>query len=254
LANSLADRFSIFVKPYQYLSFSDNPDFTLDISKTNNGAFTLSLVEKGDSVRYSKTVKDSLTADDCKYFVDGIKRSMRIKYLRNMVDGGALAKDVTVEIVPKKPIAGNNEIIMHPDDAFEIRITNNGTSDYYYTILDIMPDNDMKVLLPDETSEPQDFVIHPKQTIPIGEITVDKGTPNGKEVFKVIVTKTPMDLRGIVNRSKTRSATAKDVKSIESVIDDLFKDSNDQRATRSSIGNVKVDEVGILTCGFTIKN
>ncbi len=254
LANSLADKFSSFVKPFQYLSFSDNPDFTLDIAKTNNGAFTVSLLEKGDSVRYTKTVKDSLSADDCKYFVDGIKRSMRVKYLRNMVDGGALAKDVTVEVVPKKPQAGNNEIIMHPDDAFEIRITNNGTSDYYYTILDIMPDNDMKVLLPDETSEPQDFVIHPKQSIPIGEITVDKGTPNGKEIFKVIVTKTPMDLRGIVNRSKTRSAAAKDVKSIESVIDDLFKDSNDQRATRSSIGNVKVDEVGILTCGFTIKN
>jgi hypothetical protein len=117
-----------------------------------------------------------------------------------------------------------------------------------------MPDNDMKVLLPDETSEPQDFVINPNQTIPIGEITVDEGTPNGKEIFKIIVTKTPIDLRGVVNRTRTRSASAGSPTSIENVIDDLFKDSNDQRATRSSIGNIKVDEVGVLSCGFTIKN
>jgi hypothetical protein len=254
IAQLLENRFTSFVKPYQYLSFSNNPDYTLDISKSSNGAYTVSLLEKGDSVRYVKTVKDSLSADDCKYFVDGIKRSMRVKYLRNMVDGGTLAKDVTVEIVPKKAKPVGNEIILNPEDAFEIRITNNGTSDYYYTIIDIMPDNDMKVLLPDESSEPQDFVIHPKQSIPIGEITVDKGTPNGKEVFKVMVTKTPMDLRGVVNRTKSRSAAAGSVKSIETVIDDLFKDSNDARATRSSMSNVKVDEVGILSCGFTIKN
>ena len=170
-----------------------------------------------------------------------------------MVDGGALSKDIKIEVVPKKTTSNQNEIVMNPNDAFEIRITNNGNTPYYYTIIDIMPDNDMKVLLPDETSEPQDFVINPKQTIPIGEITVDEGTPNGKEVFKIIVTKTPIDLRGVVNRSKTRSAKGAP-NSIENVIDDLFKDSNDQRATRSSIGNIKVDEVGVLSCGFTIKN
>jgi hypothetical protein len=34
--------------------------------------------------------------------LDGIKRSMRVKYLRNMVDGGALSKDIKIEVVPKK--------------------------------------------------------------------------------------------------------------------------------------------------------
>ena len=253
VAKGMESSFASFVKPYQYLSFTNNPDYTLDITKSTNGEYTVSLLEKGDSVRYVKSVKDSLSADDCKYFLEGIKRSMRVKYMRNMMDGGSLAKDIKVEIVPKKASTNSNEIVMNPDDAFEIRITNNGTSDYYYTIIDIMPNNDMKVLLPDENSEAQDFVIHPKQTIPIGEITVDRGTPNGKEIFKVIVTKTPMDLRGIVNRTKTRSANTT-MKSMENMMDDLFKDSNDGRATRSSITNVKVDEVGVLSCGFTIKN
>jgi hypothetical protein len=254
MAKSAMSRFESFVKPFQYISINDNPDFTLNFSKAENGEIKVALFEKGDSVRYVKTIKDSLTADDCKFFLDGIKRSMRVKYLRNMVDGGALAKNVTIKIVPKKQITSSNEIVMSPNDAFEIQITNTGTTPFYYSIIDIMPDNDMKVLLPDETSEPQDFVINPNQTIPIGEITVDEGTPNGKEIFKIIVTKTPIDLRGVVNRTRTRSASAGSPTSIENVIDDLFKDSNDQRATRSSIGNIKVDEVGVLSCGFTIKN
>ena len=252
IANAAATSFTNFIKPFQFLSLGNNPDFTLDISKDNKGSYTVSLLSKGDDVTYTRTIKDSLTAEDCKYFLDGIKRNMRVKYLRNLPDGGVLAKDVTVEIVPKKKQENQNEIVMGWKDAFEIKITNNGKSDYYYTIIDIMPDNEMKVILPDDTSEPQDFVIQPGQTIPIGEIEVDEGTPNGKEMFKIIVSKIPMDLRNVVNRTRTRSANAA-MKSVESVIDDLFKDSNDNRATRSSISNVKVDEVGILSCGFTIK-
>jgi len=253
VANDAVESFKSFIKPFQYLSIGNNPDFTVDISKNDQGSYVVSLIGKGDDVPISRTINGSLTEDDCKFLLNGIKRNMRVKYLRNLPDGGALAKDVTVEIVPKNPSTNPNEIVMTGHDIFEIRITNKGKSDYYYTIIDIMPDNDMKVLLPDETSEPQDFVIQPGQTIPIGEIEVDEGTPDGKEIFKIIVSKIPMDLRPVVNRTRTRSANTA-LKSMESVIDDLFKDSNDQRATRSSISNVKVDEVGILSCGFTVKN
>lgn len=252
VANLIADQFKADIKPYQYLSISDNPDYTLDIAKDASGGYKVSLLEKGDSVRYVKTVTDSLTQDDFKYFLNGIKRSMRVKYLRNMADGGSFAKYIKVEIVPAIKQANQNELVMKPDDAFKIVITNTGTEDYYYTILDIMPDNDVKVLLPDDSSEASDFVIHAGQSIPIGEITVDQGTPNGKEMFKLIVTKAPIDLRSVLNRSKTRSNNA--MRSVETVVDDLFKDSNEGRSTRSSMSNIKVDEVGMVTCGFTVKN
>ena len=32
----------------------------------------------------------------------------------------------------------------------------------------------------------------------------------------------------------------------------MFEEANDKMTSRSSIGNVKVDEVGILTTGFTV--
>jgi hypothetical protein len=252
VATMIAEQFKEDIKPHQYLSISDNPDYTLDITKDASGGYKVSLLEKGDSVRYVKTVTDSLTQDDFKYFLNGIKRSMRVKYLRGLSDGGAFAKNIKVELVPNVKQTNQNELVMRPDDAFKIVITNTGTEDYYYTILDIMPDNDVKVLLPDDSSEASDFVIHPGQSIPIGEITVDKGTPNGKEMFKLIVTKSPIDLRTVLNRSKSRSVTT--MRSVEKVVDDLFKDSNEGRSTRSSMSTIKVDEVGMVTCGFTVKN
>ena len=164
---------------------------------------------------------------------------------------GNFGKYIKVEIVPKVKQTNQNEIVFRPDDAFEIRMTNTGSDDYYYTIIDIMPDNDVKVLIPDDSKEAADYVIHAKESIPIGEISVDKGTPNGKEMFKMIVTKAPIDLRSVLNRTKSRGPG---MRSLETMVDDLFKDSNEQRSTRSSMSNIKVDEVGIVSCGFTIKN
>jgi len=251
VANSIASQFVNDIKPYQFLSISNNPDYTLDIVKDAAGGYKVSLLEKGDSVRYVKTVKDSLTQDDFKYFLNGIKRSMRVKYLRNMVDGGSFGKYIKVEIVPGPKQASQNEVVLRPEETFEIKITNTGTDDYYYTIIDIMPDNDVKVLIPDESKEAQDYVLHKGETFTISGIGVDAGTPNGKEMFKVIVTKAPVDLRGVLNRTRSRGAG---MKSVETMVDDLFKDSNEQRSTRSSVNNVKVDEVGIVSCGFTVRN
>ncbi|MBC7587266.1 MAG: caspase family protein, partial [Chitinophagaceae bacterium] len=101
MGGMIESQFKNDMKPYQYLSLSNNPDYTVDIAKEPSGAYKISLLEKGDSVRYVKTVTDSLSQDDFKYFLNGIKRSMRVKYLRNMADGGNFGKYIKVEIVPK---------------------------------------------------------------------------------------------------------------------------------------------------------
>jgi hypothetical protein len=113
-----------------------------------------------------------------------------------------------------------------------------------------MPDNEAKVLVPEETATPQDYVLAAGQSFTIDGIQVDPGTPRGKEFFKVIFSKSPLDLRSIFNRTQTRSRN--ELQSFEKAIDDMYEEANDKMATRSSIGNVKVDEVGILTTGFTV--
>ena len=249
---ALQKQLQSFIKPYPFLSLSSNADLMLDISG-NNTAYNINLVEKGDSIHYSKIIssKDTLSNDDWNYFMEGIKRAVRIKYFRSISDGGALASDVQIKVAPKAAQVTGNEITLKPMDQFDIKVTNKGKESLYFTIIDLMPNNDIKVLIPDEEEQPQDYIITPGETKTIGSIQVDPGTPRGKEFFKAVFTKVPMDLRTLLNRKKVVRGP---LQSFERVVDDMFKEGAGAKHTRGDVGSVKVDEVGIVTCGFTIAN
>jgi hypothetical protein len=241
-----------FIKSYKFLSLNNNADFMLDITKTAGGS-KLSLVEKGDSIRWVKNLNkgDTLAGADLTSMLDDIKKAMRIKYFRTMSDGGSLANNIQVQVVPAAPSPDPDDLVMKPLSLFNIVLTNNSANNVYYTIIDLMPDNEVKVLLPTDSEEPQDRYLRAGETYTISDIEVDEHTPRGKEFFKVIFTKTPMDLRRVFERKTTRGSG--NLQSFEQVIDDMFKDGKGAQATRSNIGNVKVDEVGIITKGFTIR-
>lgn len=240
-----------YIKPFPFIGLSDNADIMFDIIPTTGNNYKINLIEKGDSVHFSKNIgaDGKLSTEDFNYLLDGIKRNVRIKYFRSINDGGVFANDVKLEIIPKKATTGT-EIQMKEEDEFSIKITNNSTQILYYTIIDLMPNNDIKVLLPDEADEPADYALRPGESKIIEGVSVDKGTPQGKEFFKAIFTKVPMDLRNILNRKKTRGSGS--LQSFEMVVDDMFKESTGGKNTRASVTNVKVEEIGIVTVGFTI--
>jgi len=249
----LKNQIENYIKQYPFLTVSENADMMLDITKQTDGNYLISLVEKGDSIHYSKTIaaKDTVSADDWKYFMDGMKRTVRIKYFRNMTDGGTYANDVALEVIPAKPnIKAGKEMMLKPADQFSIKVTNKGTQALYFTILDLLPNNDIKVLIPDEGEEPQDYIIKPGDTKVIEGIQVDAGTPKGKEFFKGIFSKVPIDLRAVLNRKRTRGSG--ELQSFEKVVDDMFSENITAAHTRSTISQVKVEELGIVTAGFTI--
>jgi hypothetical protein len=51
-----------------------------------------------------------------------IKKAMRINYFRTMSDGGALAQNVNIEIIPRKPSETVNEMALKPLDIFDIKL------------------------------------------------------------------------------------------------------------------------------------
>ncbi|MEI8075007.1 MAG: caspase family protein [Bacteroidota bacterium] len=250
----LAKQLESQIKQYSYLSLTNNADMMLDIKMLKDGSGMISLVEKGDSIHYAKQVNaaDSLSLSDWQYLLEGIKRTIRIKYFRNISDGGVFSNDVRMQVIPEKPSTdATGEIILNPNDQFSIKVSNKGTQPLYFTILDLLPNNDIKVLIPDEADEPQDYIIRPGETKSIDGIQVDAITPKGKEFFKAIFSKVPIDLRAILNRKRTRGSA--ELQSFEKVVDDIFSENNKIKNTRSEISKVKVEELGIITAGFTIQ-
>lgn len=236
---------------YQFISVKDNAEMILDIAP-ENGKVKMELLDRADSTRWEKEMgtADSLSQEDKEALIKSIKNAIRVKYLRSLPDGGLLGNSLQAKITAENNNEGG-ELMLHPGDKYTLSITNNSKENLFFSIVDIMPDNQMKVLIPTPSKEPQDFSIDPKQsrTFPV---RVDAITPSGKEVFKIFITREPIDLRRLFDRNNKRSERGITM-SLEDMIDDTFKDSDDVTATRSTVSSVKLDEAGILTVGFTIK-
>ena len=244
----LKNKVSAIVKPYQFISINNTADLMLDISNKNNKVY-LNLIDRSDSTRWQKELAagDSLSAADAADLIGSIKNSVRIKYLRSLPDGGDLSKNFSVQLTAQNNNDG--ELILKSGDKYTLRLKNNSpTDELFYSIIDIMPDNSMKVLIPTPSTEAPAFSLGPGLSKSFS-VTVDSNTPVGKEIFKVFISKEPLDLKNIFQRKKTRAG----MKSLEDMINETFKDANAESPTRSDINSVKVNETGILTVGFTVQ-
>jgi len=188
-----------------------------------------------------------------KQMLDDLKKAMRITYLRNMADGGTISQNVIVEIIPSVKTEMGADFSLKPKDMFNIKIVNKNSYEVFFTLIDLMPDNQVKILVPYEGKMPQDFAIQPGAEFLIEDVEVDEGTPVGREFMKFIFTRTAIDLRPVLTRAGTRSAEAAHKSGLDNVLDDMFKDSEDGSSTRSVIRSVKIDEVGVVTRSFNIR-
>lgn len=236
------------VQPYRFLSLSDNADFKIEVG-SSTGTKKALLTDRNDILLWSGTVTkdDSLSATDKKEMIASIKKAMRVKYLRTMPDGGDFAAYIKAEIVPAKeyPAAG---IVMQEGDGYSLRIRNNSDTKLFYTVLDIYPDNQVTVLYPYKGKEPSDYMVDKNATI-VRKLSVSKGTPLGTEYLKIIVSKEPMDLRSVFEKTIQRD----EMRSFQVVLDDLFNEHNGEKTTRADVSSIKVEEIGIVTVHFTIK-
>jgi hypothetical protein len=170
-----------------------------------------------------------------------------------MPDGGSMVKNVIVEIIPLSNPSATDDLWMGEGEKFKIRIVNNNPYKLYFNLVDITPDNAVKVLIPSgDLANEEDYVVQAQSEFVIDEVEVDHGTPAGREFMKFIFTKTALDLRPVLARSGTRGPANRS--GMENVFNDMFKDGNDFISTRSNIpSKVKVEEVGVVTRSFSIK-
>lgn len=238
-----------FLLPQSFVQENNQPDFTIQL---NNewGKTKVELIEKNDSTRYQAFAaeQDTLSYDNLTAILENIKKGMRIKFLRKIEDGGSLAKFMEVKIVPQKPSENDNELVLYPYDDFTLQIKSNYDGILYYTILDLLPDNEVKVLIPDTLKDAgdADYSLRKGQLKEIPLYT-DETSITGKEFMKIIVSPYPIDLRPSFYMQVVRSAA---VKPLEKLMDDIFKHN---RGTLTRSTPVKMDDIGIITVGFTLK-
>jgi len=249
-AGLLNNQLKSFFQPYKFITFSENADMMIDLSKTSEKGVDAYLVDAIDSTRWEKQIgnQDSLTANDTKQLLAAIRNSMRVKYLRTMPDGGELGRYLRAAIVPATAHDDKNELALAPDENYSLKIDNTGEEKIFYTVLDITPDNKIEVLYPSALKSPADYSIEKKSTV-IRNLKVSKNTPVGREFLKIIVSKEPMDLRSVLQHNTQRA----EMRSFQLALDDVFNDNNDEHATRGDINSIKAEEVGIATVSFSVK-
>ena len=244
---ALEKQLNTFLQPQPFLTLNNNPDYTIIIEQEKD-KYAINLIEKNDSIKYLTRLSknDTLSQIDLDQILENIKHGMRVKYLRKMQDGGNLMKDVKVEIVPLKKSASTSELVFFSQDEFSLVITSNYENELYYTVLDLLPNNDVKVLIPDSLKLAENYSLKKGGSISI-PIIVDETSLTGKEVLKVFFSPKALDLRASFEKNVTRRGSAKP---LEKMLDDLFpKD----KKTSTRAGTVKMDGIAIVTVGFTVR-
>lgn len=249
--NAIEKQLQHFLQQQPFLLKNNNSDYTLNISQENNSTY-IQLIEKNDSVRYSSkfSTNDSLSANNLEDLLESIKKGMRVKYLRKMEDGGSLYNNVQVTIHPLQKAVSDNELIFYPNDSFQLKIKSNYDGILYFTVLDLLPDNNIKILIPDTSklANDADYSLRKNEERQF-TIYTDETSITGKEFLKVIFSPYPIDLRPSFQLYSTRTINTK-LKPIEKAMDDLFP-KNKNTLTRST--PVKMDDIAIKTVGFTLR-
>lgn len=127
-----------------------------------------------------------------------------------------------------------------------ILIINEGIKPAYFNLIDLQPDNRYEVIIPGPNSNPEEMRILPDQKILFPtEFTINP--PLGTEVFKLISSDKPIDLRSTAN---TRGIKKGEFESLFS------EDASDESlSTRSaSKTKVSVSDIHIYTDTFIIAN
>jgi hypothetical protein len=235
--------------PYKFIAFNEqNGDFRFGKMETANGP-QIYLSDRNNKMIWDAPLSTTgaLQAADQQNLIAGIQQALRVKYLRTMPDGGELEKSVKASIIPAVKIPGQDTLLFREGDAYALKIENNSTQKLFYTVLDIYPDNTVEVLYPYKGKEPSDYSIAKNGSV-VRKLSVSANSPAGVEFLKIIVSKEPMDLRGVFTHSIQRD----EMRSFQLMLDDLFARPEGGKKVRADWSSVKAEEIGIVTVNFTI--
>lgn len=153
----------------------------------------------------------------------------------------------------KKKIAGSGNIIFKEGDKFRFNIINKTNKRLYYTIIDVQPDNIVNVLLPRPGEPAENYIIRPDQEkFPVSKrFTIYP--PYGNDVFKIIASDVPLDLRKAFEAEGDLKPTrGVPLTPFEKVINDRLKKGSHTRGGGADV-ELQTNTVNIINTSITIK-
>lgn len=196
-----------------------------------------------------------------------IKNTGQIKFLRSLSATSAhynlsaeiipVAVDQLTKEVHQLPVSdftGPNGLLRLPIGAyFKIMIHNAGSKMAYFNLIDIQPNNEFKIIIPsqwnpNETAE--EFSIQPGQSILLNK-PWEVGEPYGQEIFKLIATDAPVDLRSIQSSGGAMKRGINKLTPLEQLFSDSYY-TDDINTRGGEVKRVKAGSLGVSTLNFEI--
>lgn len=129
-------------------------------------------------------------------------------------------------------------------DSCVLRISNNGSNDAFFQMIDIWPDNQIKLVFDVTKHSPNDLYIKAGQSKVFSNPPIRMTEPTGVEMFKLIASEKQLDLSPIATKLPVKNRSSLPT-GLEQMISDLFEAGN-----KRSISNFS--KINIFTRTFTI--
>ncbi len=221
LARRLRERLGAL--PLVQRTDSAHPDLLIDDSAGAGGsAGDTVFIRKGGKELYRAPAGTGTPEQQAGALVNRIRAALQAHYLVNKLKLRDETLKVVCELVPVRTdehgryldslprpgVPGRHGQQLTEGDRVILRVANRGTQPVYFTIVDIQPDEVATVIVPYAGVEPKDFLLRPNEVREIRgfpRTPLKVAPPYGEEVYQVIATRQPVDLRGILAGGDVRA-------------------------------------------------
>ncbi len=232
---------------------SENADIFLT---EENSVYSLQLLTKEGSELYSAAYDGTELDKIYQECEQNIRVFLQGKFLKSY-DNEISKFDfslalVSVDCQSQQPniINPTDEINVKVGSCVKFKITNNGITGGYFSLLDIQPDNIINLIIPavkiGYTAE--EYYLKPGDAFTTDYI-VEIGEPLGEETLKLIVSKTPQDLSGII---MTQGKSKRGIGTLDPFEQLLNASYNPVSMRGAKVRQSEGDEIGTSTLFFKI--
>lgn len=265
---SLKGSISEELKKYPFISLvEDGADLIIDEGNKHSRGSQIKITSNTDYILLDEIV-NSNTDVTIESIITKIKEYSQASYIRGMEVTDA-KMDVKFEFIPiettedgdriveksrgdiKTKYDSSGVLIVKAGESYKIKVTNNGTKDLYFTIIDIQPDNKINLVVPNaETGRTvHDYFIKRGESKELGDDDIIVfSPPTGNEVFKIIATEKPLDLSSIITTRGSGSRGEND-SPFAALFAETFKSSGSRGPT---MPNVPQGSANVYTLTFKI--